>query len=327
MAKLLFLCNDTSALHNCFTEDQISSYPVCSYSDISANPTLYKDTEFIFSTWGMPTLFEEEIKASFPKLSAVFYAAGTVQGFARPFLACGVKVFSAWAANAIPVAEFSVAQILLANKGFFQLDKRYRASDFHKTQKYANKFPGNFGVKVGLLGAGMIGRKTIELLAPYKLQLMVFDPYLPEESARALSVCKVDLHTIFTECQTISNHLANNPQTVGMLDYSCFSLMKNNATFINTGRNAQVVKEDLVRAMKEFPDRTALLDVTDPTEPLPPDDILRSCENILITPHRAGSVVDEIFRMGEFMFEEYNSFILGKPTRYMVTEQMLATMA
>lgn len=82
----------------------------------SAGPA---DADCLFSTWGMPALAEEEIARFFPKLKAVFYAAGTVQGFARPFLNRGIRIFSAWGANAVPVAEFTVSQILLANKGFF----------------------------------------------------------------------------------------------------------------------------------------------------------------------------------------------------------------
>ena len=68
----------------------------------------------------MPALGKEQILAYFPSLKAVFYAAGSVQGFAREYLEAGVQVFSAWAANAVPVAEFTVAQILLAGKGYFQ---------------------------------------------------------------------------------------------------------------------------------------------------------------------------------------------------------------
>lgn len=75
---------------------------------------------YLFSTWGMPALGKEQIRAYFPSLKAVFYAAGSVQGFAREYLEAGVQVFSAWAANAVPVAEFTVAQILLAGKGYFQ---------------------------------------------------------------------------------------------------------------------------------------------------------------------------------------------------------------
>ncbi|MFR1477023.1 MAG: NAD(P)-dependent oxidoreductase [Hydrogeniiclostridium mannosilyticum] len=76
--------------------------------------------------------------------------------------------------------------------------------------------------------------------------------------------------------QTISNHLANNPQTAGMLNYGLFRRMKPNATFINTGRGAQVVEADLVRAEEE-PGRTALLDVTDPVEPVDPAGSCAGC--------------------------------------------------
>ena len=74
-------------------------------NDILTNPDTFRDTEFIFTTWEMPTFSEEEIKEFLPSLKAVFYGAGSVQYFARPFLNCGVKIFSAWAANAVPVAE------------------------------------------------------------------------------------------------------------------------------------------------------------------------------------------------------------------------------
>ena len=75
-----------------------------------------QDADVIFSTWGMPAFTEQEIQKYLPSLKAVFYGAGTVQAFARPFLECGVRVFSAWAANAVPVAEMTVAEIILSNK-------------------------------------------------------------------------------------------------------------------------------------------------------------------------------------------------------------------
>ena len=89
------------------------------------DPARFADTDYIFSTWGMPAFAEQEIAACFPRLRAVFYAAGTVQAFAQPFLSRGVQVFSAWAANAVPVAEYTAAQITLANKGFYQNQRLY----------------------------------------------------------------------------------------------------------------------------------------------------------------------------------------------------------
>ena len=132
--------------------------------------------EYIFSTWGMPALSEEDIKTRFPALKAVFYAAGSVQGFARPLLRGGVRVFSAWAANAIPVVEFTAAQIVLANKGYFQGLRRQQAEGRAAFSKYTAGQPGNYHVPVGIIGAGMIGKFLIQLLQPYNFELWVHDP-------------------------------------------------------------------------------------------------------------------------------------------------------
>lgn len=322
----LFLTNSKGMIKNVYTSEQIGSFPILSFDELEANRDLVKDTRFIFSTWGMPSMTEAQIDYYFPALEVVFYGAGSVQGFARSFLNKNIRVFSAWAANAVPVAEFAVSQIILANKGYFQLHRRYSQSH-RESVEYANTFPGNYGVQVGLLGAGMIGKYVIGLLKPYNVKIKVFDPFLSDEKAKELGVEKTTLEDIFANCQTISNHLANNAQTKGMLDYRLFSLMKKNATFINTGRGAQVVAQDLMRALKECPERTALLDVTDPTEPLAPDSEYWNYDNIYLTPHRAGSATDEIRRMGVYMFEEYERLINSKPVRYEVTLDMLATMS
>ncbi len=114
--------------------------------------------ECLFSTWGMPALSEEEIARYFPNLRALFYAAGSVKGFAAPFLECGVKISSAYAANAIPVAEYTVSQILLATKGFFRSSALYSRGEISKSRQVAAAYPGNFGIRVGLIGAGMVGK-------------------------------------------------------------------------------------------------------------------------------------------------------------------------
>ncbi len=283
-------------------------------------------TEYLFSTWGMPELSEEEIRTWLPNLKAVFYAAGSVQGFARPFLNCGVKVFSAWAANAVPVAEYTVAQIVLSGKGFFQGLRRQEHSGRDAFYSYSSSFPCNYNTKVGILGAGMIGSLVLNMLKQYHFETLVFDPFASDEKLASLGAKRATLEDIFAQCQTISCHIANLPATQGMLKYEHFSRMKKNATFINTGRGAQVVEADLIRALREEPDRTALLDVTFP-EPPEPDSPFWNMPNVFLTPHIAGSMNNEIARMGAFMAEEYAALNSGKATRYEVSAQMLETMA
>ncbi len=286
---------------------------------------LLSHVEVIFSTWGMPKLSETEIHTYLPSLRAVFYGAGSVQYFVRPFLACGAAVFSAWAANAVPVAEVTAAQIILANKGYYQRLQYEGGIWENKTMRHA--VPGNYNANVGIIGAGMIGKLVIQMLHAYDLHLFVFDPFLSDEQAVELGVTKVDtLPQLFMRCHVISNHLANNPQTVGMIGKACFDAMLPNAVFINTGRGAQVDETALIAAMQAEPERIALLDVTDP-EPPAPESAMYHMRNILLTPHIAGSIGQEVQRMGRYMFEEACRWANGEETRWRVMETMLATMA
>lgn len=295
-------------------------------ADVLADPARFADVEIIFSTWGMPSFTEQEIKNCLPALKCVFYAAGSVQGFARPFLNCGVKVFSAWAANAVPVAEYTVAQIILAGKDFFCQTSLLAQKRFDDAARRRGAHFGSFRKKVGLIGCGMIGSLVAEMLKPYDLEVLVFDPFLSDEKAKTLGVTKVSLEELFTSCPVVSNHLANNAATKKMLRYGHFISMPPYGTFLNTGRGAQVVEEDLVRALTERPDLVAVLDVTDP-EPSPADHPFYTLENCFLTPHVAGSLGGEVVRMAEYMVDEYESYAKGEPCKYEVSLKMLETMA
>ena len=306
---------------------ELDFYPeVISASKMAEHSNATKNADYIFSTWGMPHLTEDDIKTYFPNLKVVFYGAGSVQGFAKEFLNCGVKVSSAWVANGVPVAEYTVAQIILSNKGFFRSSMRMKKMrDYNK--EISNSLPCNYDVNVGLIGMGTIGSRVAGMLKAYNMNVYVYDIFLTEEKAKEAGVTKAELPFIFENCQTISNHLANNPQTVGMLNYDLFKKMLPNATFINTGRGAQIVEPDLIRALKEEPMRTAILDVTDP-EPINEKNYeFYELENVIITPHIAGSMQNECFRMAEYMYDELKLYEKGLPMKYEVTLKMLETMA
>lgn len=287
---------------------------------------LFRETRYIFSTWGMPVFTEEDIHAVFPKLECVFYGAGSVQEFARPFLNCGIKVFSAWGANGIPVAEYTVAQIILANKGFFATSRLMSAGNLEESRNFRDRYPGNFEEFVGIIGAGMIGKLVIEKLKDYRLSIKVFDPFLPDAAAEAMDVQKCSLEELFSTCMVVSNHLANNAQTKGMLQGKHFEAMRPYATFLNTGRGAQVVEADLARVLRERPDLTAILDVTYPEPPVAGHPFYQ-LPNCVLTPHIAGSSGNEVRRMAEYMAQEYENYTSGVPCHYEVTLEMLETMA
>jgi len=296
------------------------------HEDLKNDPEKFKNTEIIFSTWGMPALTEDEISEFFPKLECLFYAAGSVQRFARPFLNKGVKVFSAWAANGIPVAEYTVSQILLANKGFFRhsyLLKNQRHGEYEPLKKI---YPGNYNANVGLIGCGMIGSLVSEMLKNYKLNVYVYDPYLSDEKAEKLNVIKCTLEEIFSECDVVSNHLPDIASTKKLIKYDHFKSMKPYATFINTGRGAQLDESELAAALSERPDLTAILDVTVNEPPLS-DSPFYTLPNCILTPHIAGSLSKEVVRMSEYMADEFIRYKNGEKCLYEVDMKMLETMA
>lgn len=323
----LFIAKEKNRLFQCYTEEQVGDSLVISHEEFWENPERFREIRYIFSTWGMIVLSEEEISKYFPKLEAVFYGAGSVKYFALSFLKSGVRVFSSWLANAVPVAEFLVGQILLANKGYFLMHHRYKNQGFQVSRDYCRCFDGNYGTKVGFLGCGAITELVVSLLKPYSLDIYIFSGHLTEEESEVLGVKKAEMGWIFENCQTISNNMANTPETALLIDEKYFSKMREFSTFINTGRGAQVNLVDLKKVFREKKDCVALIDVTDPVEPLYCEDDIWQMENVFLSPHSAGSISKEIFRMGDYMMDVYGKLISGDEVSYEVTEKLLETMA
>jgi phosphoglycerate dehydrogenase-like enzyme len=107
------------------------------------------EIEVIFATWGMPHLSAAQL-ACMPKLKAVFYAAGNVKAFAQPLLDHDITLVSAWAVNAIPVAEMCLAQILLSCRGYFPAVRQYRERKALAAKAFRR--PGVAGETIGLIG-------------------------------------------------------------------------------------------------------------------------------------------------------------------------------
>ena len=332
--KAIFLCENTNKIFKVFVDETISELNkltgiekrIYSKEEILSDPNAFWDVEFIFSTWAIPRLTEEEIEKCFPSLKCLFYGAGTVQAFAEPFFKRGVRIFSSWVANGIPVAEMAAAEIVLANTGYFVTSRIFHKEGKQPAILSFAKCNGNYGETVGIIGAGTIGKHVISLLKQYRLNILVFDPFLSDEKASELGVKKCGLEELFEKSFAISNHLADKNETKNILNYALFSKMRENAVFINTGRGAQVVEDDLVRILEERPDLTALLDVTWPEPPVDGHPFY-TLPNCVLTPHIAGCATLEFGRMGEFMLEECRSYLNGEPTKYEITEEMLKTMA
>lgn len=280
------------------------------------------EVEVVFATWGM-IRFEDRHFRAMPKLRAVFYAAGNVKAFAAPLVDRGIVLVSAWEANAIPVAEMCLSQILLSLRGYFRAVRRYRELRTHEAKAFPRS--GVNGATVGMLGMGKIGSRLTALLRDYPLRVIAYDPFLTAERAADLGVEPVALDEAFRRSAVICNHIPDLPDTRGILRGEHFRAMPDGATFVNTGRGAQVVEDDLAAVLRDRPDLTALVDVTWP-EPPEPDSPLWDLPNLVISPHIGGTIGDEVVRLADTAIAEYEAWAAGRPLRHQVTAEVLATM-
>jgi len=283
------------------------------------------ETRVIFSTWGMPCLTPEQL-ALMPNLQAVFYAAGTVKGFAEPLFDRNVTVVSAWAANAVPVAEYTLSQILFGLKLGWQHRRQFQKNPGPQGWKQL-PIPGVYGATVGLVSLGMIGRKVCQLLQPFQIRKLAYDPFVRDETLRELGTVRADsLEEVFSTGDIVTIHTPWLKETEGIVTGKLLSLMKPNATFINTSRGALVREDELIEVLTARPDLTAVLDVTWP-EPPAERSLIYSLPNIVLTPHIAGSMGDEVLRMADLMIEEFLLWAEGQPLRYAVTRELMARIA
>lgn len=283
-------------------------------------------TEVIFSTWGIPRLNEQQI-AAMPKLKAVFYAAGSVRAFAEPFLKREIMICSAVEANAIPVAEFCLGQILLSLKGYFINNRVAKSGQWSDAIKVVG--PGVYGETVALLGVGSISRHLLKLLKNFNIRVIAVSNYLqsrPEEAALLGIERLVTMDEAFRSALVVSNHLPDKPDNRGIITKQHFAAMRPGATFINTGRGAQVDESGMVEVLRERDDLSALLDVTFP-EPPSPDSPLYSLDNIQLSTHIAGSMNDEVHRMADYMLDEFRRWRDGKALHYQVYQEDFAKRA
>ncbi|MFI1364393.1 hydroxyacid dehydrogenase [Streptomyces griseochromogenes] len=265
-------------------------------------------TEVLITGWGCPRLDADVLDAA-PRLRAVLHAAGSVKGFTTPEVwRRGIAVSSAAAANALPVAEYTLAVILLAGKDVFASRDQLRT---RRTFPYGGIVPGigNHGRRVGVVGASRIGRRLIELLRPHDLRVSLTDPYVEQAEAARLGVPLLPLDDLLRTSDIVTLHAPHTAETRHLIGARELALMPAGSVLINTARGALVDHDALIGELRTGR-LNAVLDVTDP-EPLPADSPLFDLPNAFVTPHLAGSQGNELARLGRTVVEEAGRLAAG----------------
>ena len=293
-------------------------------TDFEKPPVDLSSVEVLLTGWGCPRI-DSAALALLPRLELVAHAGGTVKGHVDTV--CwdrGIAVTTAASANAVPVAEFTLAQIILAGKATLAASHLY-TSRRRKVDREDLPLVGNYERTVGIIGASTIGRLVLARLQTFDLDVVVADPTITPAEATSLGARLVTLDELMAVSDIVSLHAPVLPSTLNMIGPAQLAAMKEGATFINTARG-RLVDHAALRTELESGRISAVLDVTEP-EPLEPGDILYRLPNVQLTPHIAGSMGTELYRMTALALDEVQHLALGTPFRFRVTRQDLERMA
>ncbi|MEZ5863204.1 MAG: NAD(P)-dependent oxidoreductase [Geminicoccaceae bacterium] len=259
----------------------------------------------IFASWGMLNPHRRSSPAC-RKLEAVFYAAGNVKAFAQQLVDHDITLVSAWAINAIPVAEMCLAQIPLSLRGYFRSVQGYRELHDPAAAKRFMRL-GVANETIGLIGMGHIGTCCAGCCATTRSRssptIRYSRPSVPPNSTSSRSISPRSSAASRTSSQQPHSRPAFDPGTLGA---SLFAAMREGATFINTGRGASVVEAELIAVLQDRtgsvrPSRRHLAGTAGGRFRL------WTLPNVVISPHIGGTIGNEVTWLSACAIEEFEA--------------------
>jgi phosphoglycerate dehydrogenase-like enzyme len=276
--------------------------------------------EGLITGWGDGPLTEANIDAA-PRLQIVCIIGSAVKQYSA-YHAIDKDVLICNTARAIghAVAECALGLMLMLLREFRTFADGTRAG---KWERDAPLHPQKdlAGRTVGLVGCGAVGFELVELLQPFRTELLVYDPYLPKSLALEHGFRLVGLDDLLQRSEVVSVHAGSTPETAGMIGRRQLDLLRDDAVLVNTARGALFDEEALTAKLAEGKIRAAL-DVF-VKEPLPPDHPLRTMPNVLVLPHVGGATQDTNRRVGEAVVRDMELFFSGKQPENVVTKDMI----
>jgi len=197
-------------------------------------------------------------------------------------------------ANFESVAEHTLGLVLTLVRNIHRQHAHTRGGGWDKTDYQGVDL---LGKTLGLVGFGRIGRRLCDLVAPFKMQRLVYDPYLSPDQLPARVLQVADLHVMLPLVDVLSIHAPLTPETTGLIGRRELALLRPQAYLVNTARGGIIDEAALIRVLQDGRIRGAALD-TFREEPPEPGNPLFSMDHVVVTNHVGGSSGEALGKMG-----------------------------
>jgi D-3-phosphoglycerate dehydrogenase len=220
-----------------------------------------------------------------------------------------IPVLISASANYESVAEHALGLMLALARDIPYLDGRVRGGHWDKTTYLGREL---FGKTLGLIGFGRIGRRLRELVAPFRMKVIVYDPFLWERGFPADVTGVETLEPLLSASDIVSIHCPLTAETRGLIGRQEFRMMKKSSLLVNTSRGEVVDEEALISALQNGEIAGAGLDTFSKE---PPEEISRLAKagKTVLSPHVGASTEESIIRMGVAAAENILNVLAGSP--------------
>lgn len=229
----------------------------------------------------------------------------------------GITIVNAASRSSDAVADTTVAIMIGLVKNLFTGAIQMRKGDWSK--KFCN--PSNnrnmVNLKIGLIGYGTIGSRVQKRCEGFGSKVMVHDPFISDDKLRSLGADPVSLEVLLKEADLVSMHLRLSDATTGFLGKKELEMMKPTAYLVNTARAGLIAEEALLDTLQNRKICAAALDVFN-EEPLPLDHPYFKLDNVVLTPHLAGTSADTMLNSYLLMAEEMKRYCKDEPFQSIV---------
>ncbi|MFN0191467.1 MAG: hydroxyacid dehydrogenase [Aestuariivirga sp.] len=223
----------------------------------------------------------------------------------------GIHVLTTGRVFAVPVAEIGLGLALALERNIVGGDRDFRegrelwGGDGNQDARLIT------GGKVGFIGFGDLGRALYRLLAGFRADIKVFDPWLPPSLLAEQGIAMASLDEVLKASDVIFVVASVTSDNGGFLGKSEFAKMKKGASFVLLSRAGIVDFEALMDAVRKGHIKAAS-DVF-PEEPLPRDHPVRKIENFVLSAHRAGALDVAFKQMGRMVLDDMALMARGLP--------------
>jgi len=280
----------------------------------------------LITTWDSPH-FGDDLPLLAPHLHIIAHCGGEVKSRFSRSLFQRLTITNAQVPMAHATAEMGATLLLYCarNVDFYRSELRKRSNQIYDQVHLQGSSESLIGQSVAMVGFGRIGRALVDLLRGFDIQWLVHDPYAPRALSRQYPVRFVSLQKLLRQAHLLVLTAALTEQTRGLLGRENLARLPDGACVINIARGGLINLDALRKDVQRGRLRCAI-DVTDPQEPLPVDDPLRTMPGAIVTPHIAGSGRRVRQGIARVVLDDLERFFNGEKVENRVTTSMLDRM-